>query len=156
MFNNGTDFENEVRRIARALWDSPISDGAIIEDGRERDGVFITEEMVHLLECTMDRTKKKAEEDVAKLVKLAAKYKMKYQMKGIKGWFVTLDEPTADQRTVAHQHRDAIVIISYQQFKSQLIDASSYVDYRHSYPFGSMRNPGRGKRWQFKLEFSVC
>jgi hypothetical protein len=141
MFENGTDFENEVRRIARALWDAPMSDGASMEDGRERDGVFITDEMVHLLECTILRKKDKAEEDIKKLVELTRKYKTKYSMKGIKGWFVTLDEPTADQRSVANKHRDTIVIISYQQFKSQLIDASSYIDGRHSYPFGSMRNP---------------
>lgn len=155
MFNNGIDFENEVRRIARALWNASISDGAVIVDGRERDGVFITEEMVHLLECTMDRTKRKAEEDIRKLIELAKKYRKQYQMKGIKGWFVTLDEPTADQRVVAQQHRDVIVIISYQQFKAQLIDANAYIDSRHSYPFGSMRNPNSGEmkrnlEWDFR------
>ncbi len=140
-FENGPDFENEVRRIARALWQSHLSDGAIMEDGRERDGVFITEEMVHILECTTSRKKDKAEEDIKKLLSLAKTYKSKYPMKGIKCWFVTLEEPTADQRsTVEPKDRDNVVIISCQAFKSQLIEANSYLDDRYKYRFGSMRN----------------
>ena len=32
--------------------------------GRERDGVFITEDCVHLVECTISRTKVKAKQDL--------------------------------------------------------------------------------------------
>jgi len=45
-------FENEVRRIARQLWPAAAHDGAAIINGRETDGVFVTEECVHLIECT--------------------------------------------------------------------------------------------------------
>jgi len=37
-------FENEVRRIARELWPQAEYDGSLIVDGRERDGIFETEE----------------------------------------------------------------------------------------------------------------
>ena len=42
----------EVLRIARHLWPSAAFGGAAIEEGRERDGIFVTEEMVHLIEAT--------------------------------------------------------------------------------------------------------
>jgi hypothetical protein len=37
-------FENEVRRIARQLWPQAEFAGATIIQGKERDGVFPTEE----------------------------------------------------------------------------------------------------------------
>ena len=64
MFEDGKDFENEVRRIARLLWPSAEFGGAAMEEGRERDGLFETEEFVHVVECTTSRSKKKAEEDL--------------------------------------------------------------------------------------------
>jgi hypothetical protein len=57
MFRTGTEFEDEVRRIARLLWPTAEYGGAVIEDDRERDGVFINDEFIHLIECTMLRTK---------------------------------------------------------------------------------------------------
>jgi hypothetical protein len=33
-------FEDDVRRVARMLWPSAAFDGAGIENGRERDGIF--------------------------------------------------------------------------------------------------------------------
>ncbi len=38
-------FENEVRRIARAIWPSAQYSGAAIAESRERDGIFETEEL---------------------------------------------------------------------------------------------------------------
>lgn len=56
------NFENEVRRIARELWPSAQHDGAEIIHGQERDGIFHTEDITHLIECTTagwaGRTKK--------------------------------------------------------------------------------------------------
>lgn len=46
MFASDREFEDEVRRIARLLWPGAEFDGAAIEDGRERDGIFETEEFV--------------------------------------------------------------------------------------------------------------
>ena len=66
-------FENEVRRIARNLWPSAAFSGSAKEDGQERDGIFVTDEMVHLIECTTSRRKDKAEQDGRKLADLARK-----------------------------------------------------------------------------------
>ena len=46
MWNNGFEFEDEVRRIARSLWGATDGDGgAEIVDGRERDCIFETEDL---------------------------------------------------------------------------------------------------------------
>ncbi len=38
MRDEDQDFENEVRRVARALWPEARYSGAVTLDGRERDG----------------------------------------------------------------------------------------------------------------------
>lgn len=144
MFEDGTAFENEVRRIARLLWPTAEFGGAAIEDGRERDGVFETEEFVHIVECTMSRSKRKAEEDLEKLQKLARKLGSRHRQKFIKGWFVTLEEPTAAQRAVFRNVQGRIVAVSFEQFRSRLVDAKSYLVGRVNYPFGSVRDPETG------------
>ncbi len=140
MYADDKSFENDVRRIARLLWPAASFGGARIEDGRERDGVFITDEAVHLLECTTSRSKAKAIQDVKKLETLVQQYRKKYALKSVKGWFVTLNEPTADQRDVVHTNSSAVVAVSFRQFKSQIIDADTYIELRKQRPFGSMED----------------
>ncbi len=144
MFASDRDFEGEVRRIARLLWPSAEFGGASIEEGRERDGVFETEEFVHILECTTSRSKRKADEDLDKLQKLVRKLGARYPQKFVKGWFVTLQEPTADQRAVFRKVQGRIVAVSFDQFRSRLVDAKSYLSARENYPFGSVRDPETG------------
>ena len=134
------EFENEVRRVARSLWPSAQYQGAVRADDRERDGLFITDECVHLLECTTSRKQDKAREDVQKLVKLAGQMKIPYPTKAVKCWFVTQDEPTADQRAVVDRHAGLVVAISLDQFRSKLVDASGYIECRKNYRFGSMQD----------------
>src|SRR5438045_2350202 len=123
MFDSDSDFENEVRRIARLLWPSTEDGGAAIVDGQERDAIFEADDFVHCIECTVSREKDKAEKDGGKLDKLLKKLGAKYPTKFIKGWFITLSEPTADQRGVLEKYRGRIVSQSYDLFKSKLIDA---------------------------------
>ena len=54
-------FEDEVRRIARELWPDREFSGATKFDGREVDGVFETEDCIHIVEATTSRRKQKAE-----------------------------------------------------------------------------------------------
>jgi hypothetical protein len=141
---DGKQFEDEVRRIARLLWPSAEFGGAAIEDGRERDGVFETEEFVHVIECTTSRSQQKARDDQTKLEKLLRQFAARYPQKFIKGWFVTEDEPTADQRAVFKNVQGRIVAVSFDQFRSRLVDARSYLSARTVYPFGSVRDPETG------------
>ena len=143
MNNSGDlDFENEVRDIARHLWPVAAFSGSAKEGGRERDGVFITDEMVHLLECTTSRRKDKAEQDTRKLEKLSRTMQNRYQTKGVKGYFITREEPTVEQREAVKKLGNGYVVcLSFTQFRAQMIDAQSYLDARVQYPFGSMYDP---------------
>ena len=69
-FDDQQDFENTVRRIARSLWPDAAYQGAQIVDGRERDGVFETEDVIHLIECTVSKKMDKAKIDMKKLLEL--------------------------------------------------------------------------------------
>lgn len=145
-------FEDEVAKIASQLWPSAQNGGAHIIDGQERDGIYITDEMVHLIECTMMKTKEKAEKDVGKLKKLTASMQKQYSHKGVKAWFITNDEPTADQRGVvtAASMGNSIVAISFERFQSKIIEVSSYINLRKDHFFGSVRNPGNDKDFKYE------
>ena len=139
-------FEDEVRRIARQLWPAARFSGSAIDDGQERDGIFETEECFHLLEATTSRRKEKATTDVSKLVKIAEKLQRKTVTKAVRCWFVTRDEPTADQRRVVEKHRPLVSALSYSQFQSLLIDSKAYLVARDNYYFGSVRDPQTGAK----------
>lgn len=140
--NDGPIFEDEVRRVARQLWPSAEYDGARMVSGREHDGVFITEENVHLVECTISRGKDKAAKDVEKLAKQATSLRSLHPDKAIKCWFVTYYEPTADQRSIVNsqnKHSNTqVVAVSLEQFRSKLIDSKTYLSFRKDFRFGSM------------------
>ncbi len=55
IFEDEHAFENEVRRIARLLWPAAQYGGAAIEDNKERDGIFESEESVHSSVDTQNR-----------------------------------------------------------------------------------------------------
>ena len=140
-------FENEVRETARHLWPQAGFDGSTKHGGRERDGVFITDEMVHLIESTTSRQKNKAEQDAKKLANLAKTMQSQYPMRGVKGYFITREEPTAEQREAVRKFGGSLVVgLSYGQFRRQMIDAESYLQCRLDYPFGSMFDRDTGSR----------
>lgn len=152
MFEDEHQFEDEVRRVARLLWPTAQFGGAAMEYGRERDGIFETADFVHIVECTTSRKQEKAREDSTKIAKLIRKFIGRYPTKFVKGWFITQDEPSADQRTAVKEitAKDKlqpahIVALSFDQFRGLLVDARSYLDHRKSFPFGSVRNPSTGE-----------
>lgn len=94
---SGPDFESEVRRVARALWDARPGDGAAqMVDARERDCLFESEDVTHYVEATTSRTLDKVRKDAQKMVEFRAKREKRGGVV-VKLWIVTLDEPTADQ-----------------------------------------------------------
>jgi hypothetical protein len=92
-WNSGKDFESDVTRIARALWPNAWVGGALVLHGRERDGVYITEEAVHILECTTSRAMQKAADDIEKSVRLSRDLRREYPDKPVQCWFITLMSP---------------------------------------------------------------
>lgn len=144
MTSEGLVFEDEVRRVARLLWPQAAFGGARIMEGKERDGVFVTEGCIHLLEATTSRQKDKAVRDARKLASLAQKVQRQHPTLAVKCWFVTRQEPTADQREAVTRYQGLVAAISFSQFQSMLIDSRSYLDARDRYYFGSVRDPKTG------------
>lgn len=145
MHEEDEDFENEVRRIARALWPEAQYSGAAIIDGRERDGIFETEECINLLEATTSRKLDKAKQDIDKLVGLAMKFQRSLSYKAVHCWLVTRDEPTADQRQAVKKHPSVLIsVLAFSQFQARLMDVRAYLSARDNYPFGSVRDPVTG------------
>lgn len=137
-------FQEEVIKVARQLWPAAENGGSTIVDGKERDGVLISEDLVCLIECTVSRSKEKARQDINKLLTLYERYRKDYLHKAIKAWFVTREEPTPDQRSVAEATQSKVVAISFDQFRSKLIDAAAYIRERERYAFGSIKDPDSG------------
>ncbi len=136
-----TDFENEVRRIARAKWPTAEYSGAQMLDGRERDGIFETEESIHFVEATVSGSASKAKEDTRKLFKAVADHNRKATLKVAVGWFVTKNEPTADQRKEVTEHgKGQVRAVSYAHFQQSLIDVRAYLSARRNHGFGSVQD----------------
>ncbi|WP_155741570.1 NACHT domain-containing protein [Burkholderia vietnamiensis] len=135
-------FEAEVLRIARAKWPSSAMAGAAMLDGRERDGIFETEESVHFIEATTSRSQDKARYDSKKLHQAVIQQTKLTPMKGARGWFVTAEEPTADQRKeVERTGKGQVVAVSFAQFQQSVIDVAAYLAARVNHVFGSVLDP---------------
>lgn len=138
MWTNGHEFEDEVRRVARALWSRLDGDGgALMVEGRERDCVFETEDLTHYIECTRLRTLEKVQSDAKKMVKYRDDQFKRGRM--VKLWIITEHEPTADQRTEARGKN--IEILSLHQFERRILDVDGYLEVRKNYRFGSATDP---------------
>ncbi len=152
-FQDSFHFEDEVRRVARELWSYAYYSGASIIDDKERDGIFETEECFHCLEASTSRAKVNAQKNGEKLYGLISKFDGSDKM--VQGWYITRDEPTADQRDaikdINKKKHVKITILSFAQFESKLIDASEYLRLRDNHPFGSIHNPNTGV-YDFKGE----
>jgi hypothetical protein len=134
----GFQFEDEVRNIARSLYSNDLGQGSIIVDGRERDGIFWNGSFYTVVEATTEKTKVKAEIDGKKTHELVTKLRQGGHM--AQGFLVTLNEPTPDQKDVIKQRRyeRTTRIISFDELRSQLFDALSYINNREKKRFGSV------------------
>ncbi|MEV4387227.1 NACHT domain-containing protein [Micromonospora sp. NPDC049580] len=139
-------FEAEVLRVARALFgkSNPFQ-GSQNVHGRERDGIFESPDAVVLIECTVSGRKDKAVSDGLKLAKLCEQYGRTHPLKLIKGYFVTKDEPSSEQRGAIQRLKAPVVACSLKQLRAQLIDSQEYISLRPNYAFGSARHPVTGK-----------
>lgn len=136
-----TEFEKEVLRVARQLWPADLSGGAELVDGRERDGVFIQDDVIHLLEVTVERSEDKAVNDTKKLSKLASELRKKHPDKVVKCWFVTRDEPTDRQRAITRAANYPVQCVGFREFQGKLINAHEYLAARSDHRFGSVSRP---------------
>jgi hypothetical protein len=141
------DFEDEVRRLARAKWPAAKYSGAQMLDGRERDGVFDTEESINFVEATVSGGAGKAKEDTRKLFRAVAEYNRTGSLKVAVGWFVTRNEPTADQRREVQEiGKGQVRAVSFAQFQQSLIDVRAYLAARSNHGFGSVQDFASGSK----------
>lgn len=137
------DFELRGVELARALHDPSGVQGALIINGRERDGVFVSHDDINAYEFTLMRTKDKAEKDAGKLAELLSHLLSipENTLKTATGWFVTREEPTADQRTavtaIARRAGRQIHAISVAQMYKRICNSEMYIQGRDKAPFGS-------------------
>src|ERR1019366_4668849 len=61
--------------------------------------------------------------------------------KAVKCWFITKEEPTADQRTVCQTAKTPVTALSFHQFQARIIDARDYLQLRTKHRFGSAYDP---------------
>ena len=136
--SKGDDFELQVRDIARALWEAVPGDaGADYIDEHERDLVYDTGFVTHYMEMTTERRVAKVRKDIPKMLA----YRDKYSVAGhsVVLWYITKQEPTADQRRLCDQNK--ISALSLKEFRRLLFDGSTYMELRPKYPYGSARDP---------------
>ena len=137
----GPEFEHAVRTAARALWDLSPGEGAAENiNSDEIDCVARTEELVHLIECTTERTMEKFRTQVSKLRN--AKDYLERRGDTIKLRIVTRDEPTPDQRSFARGQ--GITAVSLREFQKDLLNSQKYLEARWQYRFGSAVDPESG------------
>jgi hypothetical protein len=141
IFRDSNLFEQEVRRIASALWNPVGNQGSEFIAGRERDGVFFTPDVIHIVECTISDKVEKTRQDLRKTEKAIELLRRTHPNRTCKGWLITLNDPTAHQRAEAKNSPATIELVSLEDFRSKLINARAYLDERSRYPFGSVRDP---------------
>lgn len=144
-FDTSRAYEQDVRRVARALFPSAGGYAPVILDGRERDGVLNDGESIHIIEATCNPTKKKAHDDLQKSCELRRDLNKLFPNHTFKIWLITEKDPTADQLAEAEaakkKARCPVVALSLAAFSQKLVDAPSYLEARQNYAFGSIRNP---------------
>ena len=144
-----TAFEADVRRIAGILWPQRVAPHPTVVLGRERDGVFETGDVVHVVEATVSRKVEKVERDLRKSIELVRDGRKTDPTKNFKIWIVTREDPTGDQvALVASAKAKAkcpVEMLSHKHFAGRIIDAREYLQRRGNYPFGSIRNPDNEK-----------
>ena len=137
----GEVFEQEVRSVARSLWNlAPGEGSAEFINNDEIDCVCRTEELIHLIECTTDRSMEKFRLQITKLV--SAKQFFEKHGETVKMRAITLSEPTPQQRSFAKGN--GVTALSFQEFKRGLLDSQQYLESRWRYRFGSATDPEGG------------
>jgi hypothetical protein len=144
-FEEDEAFEDEVRAVVRAIYaaDHPFQGSSYIE-GRERDAVIVGDDVVVVVEATTGRSLEKAQKDGTKLKTAVEELARKHRFKAVKGFFITRDEPTPDQRRFIESLKAPIVAASLAQLRGMLIDSRDYLTLRSEHAFGSARNPANG------------
>ncbi|QYF96790.1 NACHT domain-containing NTPase [Microbacterium sp. PAMC21962] len=141
---SGHEFEQRGLALARALHDPMGAQGAVMYLGKERDGLFVGHDEIHAYEFSIARTKDKASKDGEKLAELLAGVggQPGNSLKARTGWFITLEEPTAEQRTtieaISKAKGERLHAISIGTLHQRMVNSERYIQQRDNAPFGSV------------------
>lgn len=139
MVDAGRGFEHLVLEFCRKNWQNIQENRSF--DGREVDIMVDTGSEHLVIECTIDRSKKKAENDIGKIRDLRRPIFGDAPIKPIKGFFITPTDPSPEVHRVAEQNGSWITACSLPAFINQYNCSSTYLIERSRRPFGSVRNP---------------
>ena len=141
MIPYGLKFEDEVRRVAEAIWD--LEPGACqprhyTNDPTitELDGYAPLQDVTHLLMITMRRDLEKIKDDVKKL--LAAERHEKSNGKPCSMWIITKDQ--LDAQHITYAKKNNVKVVTFKDFSSRFFNYRDYITKRRIAPFGSARN----------------
>jgi hypothetical protein len=144
-YRSDREFEDEVRRVADALFDLPA--GACKPEnytkGRttvEVDGVARSRGIVHLIMATTSTKLDKVHEDVERLEIADAKERQRGCATG--KWLVVEKPPEAPHVTEAR--KSGVTLLTLAQFRERFFDGSVYLSRRGKAPFGSSRDIATG------------
>jgi hypothetical protein len=141
MIDPGKGFERLVVDFCKKNWSPETVHENRSFGGRELD-VYIETDSEHVfIECTIERTKKKAENDIRKIRDLRRVIVGDAPTKSVRGFFITPQDPSPDVHKVAEDNGSWIEACSLPAFINKYNCSSSYLIERSKRPFGSVRNP---------------
>jgi hypothetical protein len=137
----GTDFERLVADFCGRVWNPDhIKINRMIE-GRELDIQIESDEELVLIECTIERGKKKAEGDISKIRDMRKAILGDAAHKKVRGYFITQHDPSPEVHKVAEENGLWIEACSFPAFINKHNCSSTYLLERGKSQFGSVRNP---------------
>ena len=142
MAEPGSQFEKLVSDFCKRTWDpSVVRENRWVEN-REVDIVIETPTELIIVECTIDRTKPKAENDISKIRETRRVLVGDAPQKNVRGFFITQHDPSPDVHKIAAENGSWIEACSFPSFVNKYNSSSTYIIERKKRPFGSVRHPG--------------
>lgn len=131
-------FEDDVRRLARALYPRASGGDPELHDNRERDCIFVGPDFVRIIEATVSRRADNIKDNCHKTKELILHLRKKYPDRVVTGLIVVQSTPTADQTEMVKKYAQyQIRLQSFSDFRRLLYDAEDYIAKRRHYRFGS-------------------
>ncbi|TPK10083.1 NACHT domain-containing protein [Mesorhizobium sp. B2-5-7] len=141
MLQPGNEFERLVVDFCKRNWPTEQVQSNRSVDGREMDVIIDTPADLTIIECTIERSRKKAEQDIIKIRSARRSLLGDLENKPVHGYFVTQGDPTPEIHQIAAENGSWIEACSFPAFVNRFNCSSTYLIERRKRPFGSVRNP---------------
>lgn len=140
---SGADFEDEVRRVAEAIWGLEVGECQPkhyrnVPGVTEIDACIQLRDVTHLIMATTLTSLDKTKQDVAKL-NAGARVEARRGVP-VKKWFITSKQLNAEH--IEHARTNDVEALTLANFRARYFDGAEYLRLRRAAPFGSARDPG--------------